>query len=64
MGDAFKKWPAGGSDDLKWLELASQRAGSLRSGVVHDLRVSQIEKTERLRRVKAAAGQQAGQARH
>jgi len=38
---------------LKWLELVTQQVGSLRYGmveiVVHDSRVIQIEKTERLR---------------
>jgi hypothetical protein len=40
-------------DDLKWLELVIQHVGSLRYGVVeivvHDSRVIQIEKTERVR---------------
>jgi hypothetical protein len=48
-----KKLPVGGNDDLKWLELVIQQVGSLRYGVVeivvHDGRVIQIEKTERLR---------------
>jgi hypothetical protein len=53
MTEALKKLPGGGSDDLKWLELVIQQVGSLRYGVVeivvHDSRVIQIEKTERLR---------------
>ena len=40
-------------DELKWLELVIQHVGSLRYGVVeivvHDSRVIQIEKTERVR---------------
>jgi hypothetical protein len=53
MSEALKKLPGGGNDDLKWLELVIQQVGSLRYGVVeivvHDSRVIQIEKTERLR---------------
>jgi hypothetical protein len=53
MSEAQKKLPVGGNDDLKWLELVIQQVGSLRFGVVeivvHDSRVIQIEKTERLR---------------
>ena len=53
MGEAQKKLPVGGNDDLKWLELVIRQVGSLRYGVVeivvHDSRVIQIEKTERLR---------------
>jgi hypothetical protein len=53
MSEAQKKLPVGGNDDLKWLELVIQQVGSLRYGVVeivvHDSRVIQIEKTERLR---------------
>lgn len=41
------------SDELKWLELVIQHVSSLRYGVVeivvHDSRVIQIEKTERVR---------------
>ncbi len=59
MGEIPKKLPASGSDDLKWLELVIQQVGSLRYGVVeiivHDSRVIQIEKTERLRLDKADA---------
>jgi hypothetical protein len=47
-----------GSDELKWLELVIQHVGSLRYGVVeivvHDSRVIQIEKTERVRLEKSA----------
>ena len=39
--------------DANWLEIVRQQVGSLRFGVVeiivHDSRVTQIEKTERLR---------------
>ncbi len=44
-------------DDAKWLELVVQNVKSLRYGVVeivvHDSRVIQIEKTERVRLDKA-----------
>jgi hypothetical protein len=53
MSETQNKLPVGGNDDLKWLELVIQQVGSLRYGVVeivvHDSRVIQIEKTERLR---------------
>jgi len=53
MSEAQKKLPVGGNDGLKWLEMVIQQVGSLRYGVVeivvHDSRVIQIEKTERLR---------------
>jgi hypothetical protein len=53
MSEALKKVPADGNEELKWLELVIQQVGSLRYGVVeivvHDSRVIQIEKTERLR---------------
>jgi hypothetical protein len=53
MSDAQKKIPVGGNDDGKWLDLVIQQVGSLRYGVVeiivHDSRVTQIEKTERVR---------------
>jgi hypothetical protein len=46
------------SDEMKWLELVIQHVGSLRYGVVeivvHDSRVIQIEKTERVRLEKSA----------
>ena len=42
-----------GSNDLKWLEIVTRNVKSLRYGVVeiiiHDSRVIQIEKTERVR---------------
>lgn len=57
MSQIQQKLPAGGSDDLKWLELVVQNVKSLRYGVVeivvHDSRVIQIEKTERVRLDKA-----------
>jgi len=44
--------------DANWLEIVRQQVGSLRFGVVeiivHDSRVTQIEKTERLRLDKPA----------
>jgi hypothetical protein len=47
-----------GADELKWLELVNQQVGSLKYGVVeiivHDSRVIQIEKTERVRLEKGA----------
>jgi len=53
MSDVQKKLSVAGSEELKWLELVIQQVGSLRYGVVeivvHDGRVIQIEKTERLR---------------
>jgi len=51
---------AGNKDlaDANWLEIVRQQVGSLRFGVVeiivHDSRVTQIEKTERLRLDKPA----------
>jgi len=57
MSDMQNKFPGDGGEDLKWLELVIQQVGSLRYGVVeivvHDGRVIQIEKTERLRLDKA-----------
>jgi hypothetical protein len=53
MGDSIQAIKGKSSDELKWLELVIQSVGSLRYGiveiVVHDSRVIQIEKTERLR---------------
>jgi hypothetical protein len=53
MTEALNKLPDGENEDLKWLEMVIQQVGSLRYGVVeivvHDSRVIQIEKTERLR---------------
>jgi hypothetical protein len=58
MNNTQNKLPVGGNEDLKWLELVIQQVGSLRYGVVeivvHDERVIQIEKTERLRLDKAS----------
>ncbi len=55
MSNESKKLVAG--DQLKWLELVAQQVKSLRYGVVeivvHDSRVIQIERTERLRLDKA-----------
>jgi hypothetical protein len=46
------------NDELKWLELVIQHVNSLNYGVVeiivHDSRVIQIEKTERVRLEKSA----------
>ena len=51
MSDARQK--IAGEDDTKWIDLVVQQVRSLRYGVVeiivHDSRVIQIEKTERLR---------------
>ena len=48
-----QKVPSAAPGDLKWLELVVQHVKSLRYGVVeivvHDSRVIQIEKTERVR---------------
>jgi len=53
-----QKPPVNGSSDLKWLEIVTQNVESLRYGVVeiiiHDARVTQIEKTERVRLDNAA----------
>jgi hypothetical protein len=53
MSEGFEGLKAKSSDELKWLELVIQHVGSLRYGVVeivvHDSRVIQIEKTERVR---------------
>ena len=52
MSQVQQKLPVSGSD-AKWLELVVQNVKSLRYGVVeivvHDSRVIQIEKTERVR---------------
>ena len=49
----------GGREDLKWLDLVVEQVRSLRFGVVeiivHDSRVIQIEKTERLRLEKTSS---------
>ena len=53
MSNTPNKAPAVENEEAKWLELVIQQVGSLRYGVVeivvHDSRVIQIEKTERLR---------------
>jgi len=53
MSQIQQKVPTAGAGDLKWLELVVQHVKSLRYGVVeivvHDSRVIQIEKTERVR---------------
>lgn len=57
VNDALQAIKGKSSDELKWLELVIQHVGSLRYGVVeivvHDSRVIQIEKTERVRLDKA-----------
>ena len=58
MSGTQKITPQPAEDDSKWLDLVVQRVKSLRYGVVeiivHDGRVIQIEKTERLRLDKKA----------
>jgi hypothetical protein len=53
MGLIQQKLSVNGHDYRKWLELVVQNVKSLRFGVVeiivHDARVIQIEKTERVR---------------
>ena len=53
MPDRYEVLKAKSSDELKWLDLVVQHVSSLRYGVVeivvHDSRVIQIEKTERVR---------------
>jgi hypothetical protein len=53
MSDISQVLKGKNSDELKWLELVIQHVSSLRYGVVeivvHDSRVIQIEKTERVR---------------
>jgi hypothetical protein len=53
MSDSYQVLKAKSSDELKWLDLVIQQVSSLRYGVVeivvHDSRVIQIEKTERVR---------------
>ena len=53
MSEIQQKVPSAAPGDLKWLELVVQHVKSLRYGVVeivvHDSRVIQIEKTERVR---------------
>ena len=58
MSDVTLKPCAKELADANWLEIVRQQVGSLRLGVVeiivHDSRVTQIEKTERLRLDKPA----------
>ena len=58
MSDTHKELKAKTSADLKWLDLVIQHVGSLRYGVVeivvHDSRVIQIERTERVRLEKSS----------
>jgi len=53
MSENREALKAKSSDELKWLDLVVQHVSSLRYGVVeivvHDSRVIQIEKTERVR---------------
>jgi hypothetical protein len=53
MSESFVKNENRDLADANWLEIVRQQVGSLRFGVVeiivHDSRVTQIEKTERLR---------------
>jgi len=53
MSQIQQEISAGSSDDSKWLALVAKQVKSLRYGVVeivvHDSRVIQIEKTERVR---------------
>ena len=53
MSERPKNIPETGPEDLKWLDLVVEQVRSLRFGVVeiivHDSRVIQIEKTEKLR---------------
>ncbi|MGA9778126.1 MAG: YezD family protein [Verrucomicrobiia bacterium] len=59
MSDIHAALKAKSTDELKWLELVIQHVSSLRYGVVeivvHDSRVIQIEKTERVRLEKQEA---------
>ncbi len=63
MPDTYEALKAKNSDALKWLDLVIQHVGSLRYGVVeivvHDSRVIQIEKTERVRLEKPAGEKRA-----
>ena len=59
MSEARIKSVANDTEDSNWLEIVRQQVGSLRYGVVeivvHDSRVTQIEKTERVRLGKTRA---------
>jgi hypothetical protein len=63
MGDTYEALKAKNSEELKWVDLVIQQVGSLRYGVVeivvHDSRVIQIEKTERVRLEKPATDKRA-----
>ena len=54
---------ADGQENLKWLEIVRRQVASLRFGVVeivvHDSRVIQIEKTERVRLEKTTSDKRA-----
>jgi hypothetical protein len=58
MSEAHIKSGSQNLNNANWLEIVRQQVGSLRYGVVeiivHDSRVTQIEKTERLRLDKPA----------
>jgi len=58
MNELFVKNWSGELADAHWLEIVRQQVGSLRFGmveiIVHDSRVTQIEKTERLRLEKSS----------
>ena len=53
MSEVQLKVPVNGGSDSQWLEIVTRNVKSLRYGVVeiiiHDSRVIQIEKTERVR---------------
>ena len=59
MSEKRIKSAANDIEDYNWLEIVRQQVGSLRYGVVeivvHDSRVTQIEKTERVRLGKTRA---------
>jgi hypothetical protein len=59
MNDIHLKTGDQNLNNANWLEIVRQQVGSLRYGVVeiivHDAKVTQIEKTERLRLDKSAA---------
>jgi hypothetical protein len=58
MNAPITEIPGNGDDGLDWSEIVRQQVGSLRYGVVqilmHDSRVTQIEKTKRVRLNKTA----------
>jgi hypothetical protein len=59
MSESHIKSGSSNGNNAEWLEIVRQQVGSLRYGVVeiivHDSKVTQIEKTERLRLDKAPA---------